>query len=161
MRKEILGIPPVIILICFFLPWFTVSCSGGFAGVSVTGYEAATGNVEGAEDEDTDGDLYLFAAPLAALAGLGLVFAQRLFREGYIAAGVGGLIVHGVYYLQLQGDIDDARQMSGEIINVSWEIGWWISILAFIAMIVLGMMYQPEPEPPPYRPPDFSPPPGT
>ncbi len=141
------------ILIAFFLPWITISCSGTEL-VDASGYEMATGikvddevssETDSSDTDDSDG--YLLIIPIMALLTL-VVAGVRLAAVGtsqmaavvYLVAGAFGLGAHLIEFIQLQSDISDLEETSGEIIELSYKFGWWLSILGLIAVLVAAFV---------------------
>lgn len=140
----------VLILLCFFLPWITVSCAGQPVQ-SVTGWQLAS---DGRSPE-------LFLVPLAALTVLGIVFLlyqQRIkLRTGAFAAmgaSAVGLLILLVKFLSSRSQLGNLTDLSslgslvdpsmlgdisglaGDAIKLSPQIGLWGVILAFLAVII-------------------------
>jgi hypothetical protein len=73
----------LIVLICFFLPWVTVSCSEQEVA-TLSGYDLSVGtDIDlGVGTEEVDPDPIIFVVPLAAVASnIGLGFRIRLDRD--------------------------------------------------------------------------------
>lgn len=151
----------VILIAFFFMPWITVSCSG--TSVSVTGYEIASGNVNtdlntNSYAQDYDGDAVVYLIPLAAGAVL-LVFVlrnSRIITRGiaaslYYLLGIVGIAAQGIEYLSLQNELTDARNQ-GVLVDLQYELGWWITLLALGAILFSGYLASNERDPQ-----DFSP----
>jgi hypothetical protein len=165
-----------IVLLAFFLPWITVSCSG--ASETVTGYDMATGvsnqdTAAGyASQESDDAHEYLWLIPAA---GAGVLVAAYLRHtaaitraaatRAYAVLGVAGLAVQIYEYFKLQSDLSDIEQQIGTgLIALSYEAGWWLSLLALIAVLVAAFVanseqdYPAQPAAPTPHPPGTSPP---
>lgn len=133
----------LVILLCFFLPWVTVSC-GGQNLVSMSGLDLAGGKEisTGFSVERTEGDPLLFVIPIVGLASLFLALrSSQTGANGGTAKGqlVAALLAIGILALKwLQMD-DAAAEASGgmAIITISTEVGLWGTI-AGLGALVLG-----------------------
>lgn len=127
-----------LILVCFFLPWITVSC-GSQEIATVSGYELATGTEIdlGVGVEEREADWTFFLVPLAALAVIGLVLASSRgtmtgsMAAGQIAAATIGLILLAYKWLDGRGEADS------DLVSFSPEIGLWGVVLGLI-LVILG-----------------------
>ncbi|MEE8422120.1 MAG: hypothetical protein V3S31_05015 [Dehalococcoidia bacterium] len=130
----------LFVLLLFLTPWLSVECAG--ITVDVTGVDMALGNDTEIAGQTSEGDVELFAlaALLFAVAGAGLFFFMRE-RAGAVAralVGVLGGLSMIALKLKVDGDIDsgfgggDLASVGG-LINVSWEIGFWLTVLGFFA----------------------------
>lgn len=129
----------VFVLLLFLTPWLSIECAG--ITVDVTGVDMALGNETEIVGQTSEGDVELFAlaALLFAIAGAGLFFMRE--RAGAVAralVGVLGGLSMIALKLKVDGDIDsgfgegDFADVGG-LINVSWEIGFWLAMLGFFA----------------------------
>lgn len=129
----------VLVLLLFLTPWLSIECAG--ITVNVTGVDMALGNETEIAGQTSDGDIELFAlaALLFALGGAGLFFLRE--RAGAVAralAGVLGGLSLIALKLKVDGDVDSGFGEGGlagvgGLINVSWEIGFWLAMLGFFA----------------------------
>jgi len=133
-QKGIFSIPPLLILILFFLPWVAVSCGGTTERVS--GYQIAI------EDSPIPVDIRLsvIAIGVAGIVAFGAVLVKRdIHRKVYTGAG----LVAGVIYLYLLARFgalsQDATSQGGTLTiePATWGIG-----MAIIAIVGLGMAYR-------------------
>lgn len=129
----------IFIGICFFLPWITVSCSG--VEVTASGWELATGvqqDGQAVDDEQAEGDVKYFIVPVVAIVVLGASFLiLSMARMVYFACGAIGIGFMIWVYTDFQSQIQDAAQQ-GVVIGLSYEFGWWLTILGFGAVLVAG-----------------------
>lgn len=149
----------ILIGIAFFLPWITVSCSG--VSETASGFDLATGvsvdeaSAVGGESESWP---YLWVVPLGALVTLYAAYqrsssgdsvaARATTKLIYYVAGGASLLAHVVFYFDLRSDISEAEEMSAGMIQVSYESGWWLSLLASIAIIaVAAYLVDRDPDP--------------
>jgi hypothetical protein len=129
----------LVVLLFFFLPWVTVSCSEQEVD-TLSGFDLAVGTEIdlGVGSEQLDPDFLIFVVPLAALVVLGLVFVSvidvfpsSLAAAGQAAAATVGLLVLGYKWL-------DARSDTAEIdfVSFSIEIGVWGVVFGLVAIII-------------------------
>lgn len=141
-KSSLISRPAAILLIvCFFLPWLTVSCSG--TEISVTGYELATG-IDEAQNysaaEQNSGDASYFLIPALGVIALGASIAGlAVARVVYFACGGIGLAFFAWKMIDLQSQISEVRR-EGYVINVDYEFGWWLAIASLVALIIAGML---------------------
>jgi len=136
LKKRIFGVPPSLILIFFFLPWITVSCSGQSS--SASGYQLAV------EGSGVPGDVRIpiLAIGIAAVVALGVAVATNpLSRRFYTGAG----LVAGASYLYLLlrfgAFAEEARRQGG---TLTLELAVWGVGLAIMSIIGLGALYRPD-----------------
>jgi len=111
-------------LFCFLLPFLTVSCPGGRATLS--GYELVTGTQINGQKVTSEPLAVL--AFVAVLLGLGMSFSRR--KEAMIGTGIAGAVA-AVILLILQSKVSrDVANESGGTATVSYEIGYWLAVLA-------------------------------
>ena len=145
-----------IIIICFFLPFVNLTCSGQTV-MSLTGIQLITGaeykpqgmfNQEGMFDnqeeqtgmqtksEDIEAQPMAFFALLFAIVGLILSFIKnRVMAIICIVASVLG----AVCMLLLKANIDGDASMRGEgVIQIEYQFGYWFAFLLFIVGAVLS-----------------------
>ncbi|MBL7209075.1 MAG: zinc-ribbon domain-containing protein [Dehalococcoidia bacterium] len=127
-----------IALICFFLPFITVSC-GGQKVATLTGVQLVTGTAieqpdlfgEGQQAETLDGEPLAILAFLSAVAGLGLSFIKG--RKIVIAPAISG-VAGSILLLLLKSKIDNEILSEGAgMIQVEYGIGFWLTILVFLS----------------------------
>ena len=127
-----------VVLICFFLPFISVSC-GAQKVVTLSGVQLVTGTTieqpdlfgEGQQAETMDGEPLAILAFLSAVAGLGLSFLKG--RKVAIAPAVSGA-AGSVLLLLLKSRIDnEVLSQGGGMIQVEYEIGFWLTILVFLS----------------------------
>jgi hypothetical protein len=182
----------VVILLAFFMPWITISCDNGFGGeeelMTTSGLDLATGvkvqdtdlgdwvgdsytdpsyGADSPDDTVVDAAPYLWLLPVLGL-GIGFVALLRFLRSisgpqagmAYFAAGLLGLVLHIIKYLGIRSDFSDAN--TDGVLFVHYNYGWWLSIIAFLALLVVALVawneqdrpaYYPYYQQPPYYPP--------
>ena len=149
-------IPKGIALLAFLLPWMTVSCSNQKL-VEASGFGLAFGRVTamGQASQASDGatlNYWLILALLAIAGGLVLVFikgreAAKLVLGTSVAALV--LIFVGTYRYSKDAIMAEAAkngsngnmdQAALSMIQVNWEIGYWLALIALIAAAVMAWL---------------------
>jgi hypothetical protein len=133
--KILSGSAAMAVVLCFFIPWISVSC-GGQEIASFSGYELTTGKEIdlGVGSEDVEGDLYYLSVPLAVIVVIGLVLVNSLggisnsvSAAGQITAASISLIILAYKWVETQRDSSDIG-----FVSFSPEIG--------IVGVVLGLM---------------------
>lgn len=149
-------IPKGIALLAFLLPWMTVSCSDQKL-VEASGFGLAFGSVKamGQASQASDGaslNVWLILALLAIAGGLVLLFtrgrdAAKLVL-GTSAAAI-ALIFIGTYRYSKDAILAEAAkngsngsmdQAALAMIQVDWEIGYWLALLSLIAAAVMAWL---------------------
>jgi hypothetical protein len=152
-NKSVLNIPPILVVILFFFPWLTLSCGGQAVG-QFSGFQLASGNLGinqtnsayqyNGNVNNYNGDAKLFVIPLAGVVALvALNVSQTFQKRWYMGIGVIGILLQIYYYLDLQGQVRNAANQ-GAVVIITYEIGWWLTVLAFVAIIFLGWQYKPN-----------------
>ncbi len=148
--KVILGVPSILVVAFFFLPWLSVSCSGQTLS-QPSGFNLAMGELPVDESVADDpevqataevietGDYELFLVPALAIFALGVVFISNELLKGlYMGAAAAALGVMGLYYFRLQQDLieQEAREF------VTYEIWWWATIAVLALMLLMGLIHR-------------------
>ncbi|HMG48070.1 MAG TPA: hypothetical protein VK614_11485 [Allosphingosinicella sp.] len=156
-------IAKVIALLLFVLPWVTISCAEQPL-ITMSGVDLATGHVmmhnpmTGATESPpgaSGGDIWVILAALLILAGLAASFVLK-GRNGLIANMAGaGLAAAALAYTVLvriphearSGNAAGAASSGGpspeqiaQMIQVKVQIGFWLTLLALVAAIVLDVL---------------------
>ncbi len=152
--KLISGPAALVVLMCFFLPWFSVSC-GNVAEFEFTGYDLTMTTIaEEIGDELNmadlqnpalvEQDMLLLIVPVAALAALFLVVAanqgsisSKASGQGQIVAALAGLGM--LFYKWNQVNSEISSDATG-LLQYDVEIGLMGSI-AGLVLIVLGAVW--------------------
>ncbi|KTE17106.1 hypothetical protein [Sphingopyxis sp. H115] len=149
-------IPKGIALLAFLLPWMTVSCSNQKL-VEASGFGLAFGRVAamGQAAEAGDGaslNLWLILAIIAIIGGLALLFlrgreaAKLVLGTSAVALA---LILIGTWRYSKDAILAEAanNRSNGDIdraalamIEVNWEIGYWLALLSLIAAAALAWL---------------------
>ena len=135
-RLSIVG--AVLVVISFFLPWITVSCSSLYS-VSFTGYELAAGKQIGGES--VQGDQYVWLILVSALVSLVLVIAsvewwldEPLPSLGQLASAGIALLIVFLKWLDMRSQIEEAV-----IANTHTELGLWGTLAGLLFVAVGGL----------------------
>ncbi len=133
----------ILVLICFFLPFVTFSCQGQRIA-SLSGMQLATGTtVQQPQMFGPPKTQKIDAEPLASLAllcvlvGLGLSFLKG--KKG--AVGSAALACLAVFLLVgLKSQLEsDALQQAGGVAQLSFDAGYYFSLVLLIAATGLGV----------------------
>lgn len=156
-------------LLLFLLPWVTVSCAGQDL-VSMSGVDLATGTVTlrnpltGATETPPGAgpgrDVVVIAAALLILASLALTFLLRRSQAALVAmagsAAAAALLCYTVF-IRLPGEMRNSplapggqsggaeamgmnAQQMAELVRINIELGFWLTLGALAAAIVLNFM---------------------
>ncbi|MGI6434905.1 MAG: zinc-ribbon domain-containing protein [Syntrophomonadaceae bacterium] len=122
-----------IILICFLLPFMSVSCGGHEIG-QVSGIELAFGT----DLEGEDIDPYPPALFALAAAVIGLVIS--FWKKGKLLAALAGLGgFASLIALQLAINHEVTRPSNDGMIHVTWMNAYYLATILFIAVAVLNI----------------------
>lgn len=137
-----------IIIICFFMPFTTASCSGQ-KFLTLTGFQMVTGtavrqpNMFGQErkPEKIRPEGYAVAAFLLAVAGLAISLSRNKKANFYSAVVSAGGVVS---LLLLKTKLDQDVINSGQgLIQLEYNFGYWASFFVYILSVVLnGYIYR-------------------
>jgi hypothetical protein len=162
-------IAKVLALLCFFLPWVTISCAEQTL-VSMSGYQLATGQVTMTNPMTNQvesppgvngGDMLVIVGAVLILAALAATFILK-GRNGFIAAIAGAALAGGAlcYTVLVKipadaltsttgpasggaggaGSMGPTPEQLAQMIQVKTEMGFWLTILALAAAIVLNFL---------------------
>ena len=132
----------VVIVVCFFLPWLTVSCGTVPVIDEASGMELANPFVIAGERYDGAGELYLVLAGgiLVALAGLAFwVKRSALASTVCLLCGLAVVVFPLLLYQRMQAGLSE-DEFAGGFINVVWEGGFWGSIIAGALTVVAALV---------------------
>jgi len=145
-----------VILICFFLPFVNLSCSGQTI-MSLTGFQLMTGtevkqpgmfgqdmfgqnNSAEKKSEEIEAQPMALFAFLAALAAL-LISLIKKKPTAMINSVVSALGFFFLILLKFNIDGDAELNSGGQgVITLDYQFGYWFSVLLFIAGAVLSSM---------------------
>ena len=151
----------LLALLFFFLPWMTISCFDEEV-VTLSGADImAITQMDDIPSDVADGDYgigdalgseaaLLYLAALAAIAGGALFFLPegqgRYIRAGL--AGAGLVCIIAFVFLTLSSIASELGVGIGELedagLSISWGIGLWLTLLAFIAAVVIQFVPLPQ-----------------
>ena len=149
-------IPKGVALLAFLLPWMTVSCSGQKL-VEATGFGLTFGRVTamGRAAQASDGtsiNFWLILALLAIAGGLVLLFLKgretAKFVLGTAVAAIILIIVGTWRYSKdaivaeaaKNGQNSGADQAALAMIQVHWEIGYWLALVSLVAAAAMAWL---------------------
>lgn len=136
----------VLIIICFFMPFVNLSCSGQTI-MSLTGVQLITGadikdqnmfgetNSTQTQDDKVDAQPLALFALITALVGLGISFIRKksLAIINVIVSALGA-----IFLLLLKFNLDGDAELSGQnVITLDYQAGYWLAFLLFLAGAVL------------------------
>ena len=151
----------LLVLLFFFLPWMSVSCFGEelvtVSGTDIMGITKVDDiPSEIADDDYGIGDALgseaalLYVAALLVIVG-GSVFFLPEGRGSYIRAGLAGvglLCLLAYVFLTLSSAASELGVGIGELeeagLEIGWKIGFWLSLLALVVVIVLQFIPMPS-----------------
>jgi hypothetical protein len=119
------------ILVCFFLPFITMSC--GAQDVSLSGVQLATGLDIGQRRLDPNPLVDL--ALLAALIGLVIGFVR--WRALSLLSMLLGLAGAALLWL-LKALLDAEALQYGSMLRLRYDAGYWLSFVLFVAAAALN-----------------------
>jgi len=128
-----------IILICFFLPWITVSCQNQkvatFNGMQlVTGTTIEEPQMFGpTKKRTTQGEIGAILVFLSTIAGFALSFKKD--KKGAISVAVtGGMGI--IFLLLLKSKLDnDILREGGGMLQLNYGAGFYVTLLLFLSAV--------------------------
>ena len=149
-KRAITCVVYVVVLGTFSLPWASVSCSGTeFMQVSGTdlvfGFEEPpeVSEATGPGDDRVTGEIWAILAALFAIAGIVLALLPLGVRSRYFVSGAAILGVLSLIILKFKLESDLRGEAGPEfagMLQLNWEIGYWIALLGFVAAIGLQFL---------------------
>lgn len=132
-----------VALLCFFLPWITVSCQGMPLSFSFSGWTLAVGTT--IENQRVPGEPILFVVLLAAilLIPLSLVARGKTRNEVRNSLVLRGLTsaVPVVLLLYKAGQWNNqVQRQAGGLVRLDYQPWFFLTILAFIAAGIGGFL---------------------
>ncbi|MBX3560871.1 MAG: hypothetical protein KF780_03565 [Sphingomonas sp.] len=150
-----------VALLLFLLPWVTISCQGQDL-VSFSGYNLATGSVSvpnpmtgAAETPPGAGerDIAVLAAALLILLSIAATFVLKRGQAALVAAGgaaVAALLISYTVLVKVPAQMRESAAAEGgagmnqqelaNMISVDVEIGFWLTLAALVAAVVLNWL---------------------
>jgi len=146
-----------IIIICFFLPWVSVSCQGQPI-ITLSGFQLAKGTTFGQpgtgpqkiapqkETKKVNPEIFALLSVIVAAGGLASCFLKG--KAGTILPAAGGIL--GVIFLvlmrfKLSRELSKVGEGAG-ILQLEYGIGYYLTFLLFLASFVLNI-YNPFKKP--------------
>jgi hypothetical protein len=129
-------------ILCFFMPWMLVSCSGQTATLS--GWELAAGTSVGGGfyAQQMEGNPILFLAPLAALGVIAIAYLA--YKRGTLTPNSDGyaVIVLGalpllIFLTSFSGVEAKAAQQGA---YVEFQFGFWGAVIGYLAVVAGGVL---------------------
>lgn len=135
--SRIMGPAAALVLLCFFLPWITVSCAGQPVA-SLSGMELATGTQLPTGENTSSPQLFL--VPIAALVVLSIILMMYQRRITVRVGALGAIIVSLIGLLPIVLEFITSRSSNvagdfGSMITITPQIGLWGVILANLAIV--------------------------
>ncbi|MEZ4867540.1 MAG: hypothetical protein R3C14_39805 [Caldilineaceae bacterium] len=122
----------LVTLICFFLPWITVSCGNMPVITNASAMELAQGITVNGQSQEGDPLLYLLlvGAIILLLAGMKLWNARSALAS--TGALLGSLLVVVIWFLFRKGLEEGLAQAAaqGMVLIHKWEIGFWGTLVS-------------------------------
>jgi hypothetical protein len=122
-------------ILCFLLPFITVSCGGQKIG-SFSGLQLATGTTVDqpqmfgpAQKENVDAEPMATIAGLCALVGLGVSFLTKMQLAPAITGAIGAT---SLFLMKTRLDEKIVKQGQG-MLQVNYEVGYSLAVLLLIA----------------------------
>jgi len=147
------SIGSALVVICFFLPWASVSCSGRQI-ISVTGSEIATGNYPGLNNISDATSLFgynpdysgipsypaVLLLPLIGAVGFFVLNGKR--ESSIISMSVGALGCIGLLILMVSISDLKNKVSTGGVFELKYEIGIWGQWLGNLIQLGFGYLSQ-------------------
>jgi len=125
----------LILLVCFFFPFFTVSCGG--EDITITGFDTVKGlNTMGEKEEGNPLCLLLLLIPLVIF--LIIKFLNDTKKAFLYTALLGTADFCGLLMLK-SGFAKKVNKAAGGLIEVKSKFGYSLSLLISLAIIILGI----------------------
>ncbi len=138
MRLPLSIASAIAALICFFLPWFQVSC-GGVQALTVSGWQLASGaEVLG---ERQGGHAYVLIVPLLLLALLVVTLWQGRSRftsaVPELVAGALCILVPAIEFFRLRAEVHGEGKSA--VLGVLTRYGFWGILVCGLALAAGGI----------------------
>ncbi len=135
----------LIVLICFIMPFMTISC-GGQKVVTLTGVQIATGSqidVGGGQIQKIDPEARIVLVFLLSLAAM-IVLLTVKTKPAYVAALVcSAASVILLYWYKIKADADIVKQGEG-MLTSTYDFGYWLVLFLLVIGIVLMSVFVSE-----------------
>lgn len=125
--SRITGPAGLIALVCFFLPWITVSCNNVLILENIPAYELAQGITIQGQTSESEPLLYGVAGGAFLLMLGGFLIWRTKTGLGILLSLVGALATLAITFIFRQGVLEAIKQdpMAAGMISVRWEMGFW------------------------------------
>jgi hypothetical protein len=142
--KKISPVLFAFIILCFFLPFINISCSGQKV-LSLSGIQLVTGTSLEEEEpfsgkkssEKIDSEPLAIVVFVAAIAGLAFSFIKSE-KSALLPAITGGIGGGTLLFLKAKIDQEVLREGQG-IIQVEYAIGFWLILFSLFAAVALNV----------------------
>ncbi|MHB8621090.1 MAG: hypothetical protein ACYDAG_16230 [Chloroflexota bacterium] len=141
---SLLGSGGGLLLIAFFMPWISVSCSGNEV-VRFSGADLASG--PSFQGRHSGGDVLLYLVPLAAVAAVAC--AIYLFSRtsplpvvrglAFLLAAL-ALIPIALKWVSIQSEVSKQSSQTGSLLVVSTLGGFWLALLSCALIAAAGVL---------------------
>ena len=129
MKSTVMKISSIILIIIFFIPYFSVSCGG--QAVQITGIDMTFGKEIGMQPHQ--GNFVMILLLLLPVAMLVISFSKKLNRFGSVFA----VISSSVYFVLLFSALSNIKEQARMAMStVRTEIAFYLSILLNILILV-------------------------
>lgn len=139
IRKIVLGIF-ILAIILFLMPWIDISCTG-VPIMSASGIDMVTGSYDVPKDytnNNPQSEIFAILALIAAIVGLiACLIRHKIAFFTRVISGIAGIVF--LIALKLKIDKDIFSQSEG-VLQVNYLIGYWLTIIAFVAAIVVSLI---------------------
>lgn len=137
-----------LVLLFLLLPWLSLSGYGDPESAPGISMLAVTDSSLGGAFRDAGalGVIFIIApylAVLCAIAGVALFFLREDRRGNHIRAAIGGVGLLALIILPVFTQLFIAETFSRLGLSLNWAIGYWLSVIAFIAAIALQYIPMP------------------
>lgn len=131
----------LVALICFFLPWITVSCGNMPVITNASAMDLAVGITINGEPSEGNAALYLalVGAFVLILTGIKLWNTRSVLAS--IGTLIGSLLILGVWFLFRKGLQDGLAEAAaqGMMLIHEWEVGFWGTFVGGIVGGIAGL----------------------
>jgi len=127
------SIGATLAVLCFFLPWVMVSCSG--MAVQASGWQMSTGNFGNGYQQQNSAQPAIFLILLLGLIGFVCLNGKRSGAIAAMASGVAGVIGMIIVAANMGSQ---TSSYSMYVIQVSYQVGYYGEWLGFLIMAGVG-----------------------
>jgi hypothetical protein len=128
----------VLIVVCFLMPFVTISCPATGQRVSVSGFKATFGAPATASMPEIKASTPRVVSFLLALLGLGLAAADEALGR------IGARVIGGVSFVLLlifRSGIDASLGEARGIVVAESAIGYWLALAGYLALGATGFNF--------------------